>query len=59
MKGISDRLQIMAGNLRAMEIHMDAVEKMVWLRGGLTALGLNSIIHMMVSWSVPSIAVLA
>ena len=48
-------MQIMAGNFRAMEIHMNAVEKMVRLRGGLDKLGMESVLHMMVSWSaIPS-----
>ncbi|MCJ1314004.1 hypothetical protein MMC25_007684 [Agyrium rufum] len=39
-----------SGNYVAMVMHMDALEKMVKLRGGLRALGMDGILHMLISW---------
>lgn len=42
--------QIINGNLKDLNLHMDALKKMVTLKGGLQALGMHGVLHMLISW---------
>ena len=40
----------MTGNSDELNIHMNAVEKMVSMRGGFHALGMSGTLHMVLTW---------
>lgn len=42
--------EIMLGNAAELKIHMNALTKMVYLRGGLQQLGWSGVLHMFISW---------
>ncbi|KFZ09186.1 hypothetical protein V501_05677 [Pseudogymnoascus sp. VKM F-4519 (FW-2642)] len=41
--------EIINGNLKDLNLHMDALKKMVTLKGGLQALGMHGVLHMLIS----------
>lgn len=41
---------MMTGNSDELNIHMNAVEKMVSMRGGFHALGMSGTLHMVLTW---------
>ena len=43
--------QIVTGDLVEMQMHMNALERMVELRGGLHTLGMDGILQIVVKWS--------
>lgn len=40
----------MSGDLPSWELHMKGLETMIKLKGGLQTLGLDGLIHRMISW---------
>lgn len=38
------------GNYKELRIHMDGLQRMVYMRGGLHELGWGHILHMFISW---------
>lgn len=48
----TDAEKLMIGNSEEVKIHMDALEKMVGIRGGFPALGMHGVLHMVVAWYV-------
>ncbi len=42
--------QNLNGNAKDLQIHMNALAKMVEMRGGLGALGWDGVLHMFISW---------
>lgn len=40
----------MNGSVTDLALHMIAVEKMVTAKGGLRVLGMQSVLHMLISW---------
>ncbi|KAI4126627.1 MAG: hypothetical protein LQ347_004909 [Umbilicaria vellea] len=46
----TDEKKLMNGNFEELKIHLDALEKMVRMRGGYKALGMSGVLHMVASW---------
>ena len=40
----------MLGNYKELRIHMDGLQRMVNMRGGLQSLGWGGVLHMFISW---------
>jgi hypothetical protein len=40
----------MSGDLASWELHMKGLESMIKLKGGLQSLGLDGLIHRMITW---------